>query len=383
MPYRAWFRPQSVSGCWVQVDCDPVKDNSPGTCTRQTDLVFRSLLIASAVLVAASTTGFHFASTAGQRISGSTVVQSSERIDPSECNHPEPVIGRPAVLSVRIVHIDAGAVALVNACISGAGPFPFVIDSGSSFSVISTQISRRVHLHQAGATERAAGIGCSANVVPERLSSWSVGGLALRPQGVYSASLPNLEPNRPLAGVIGSDVLSRFGSVRIDYQKQTVSLGAPESGSPTANGILGPTSTPTPAQFVRNVRAEAELTVVARQGGVVAYAPIEFNGSGTQQFVVDTGAAVSIISPLLARSLHLANAHRSVDFSGAFGCPVNLAEVKSGPWTLGSTSLPPQMVASIPASGIKIAGVVGSDVLSRFGAVVIDYRAARILLESG
>ena len=209
-------------------------------------------------------------------------------------------------------------------------------------------------------------------------------GLALRPQVVFSASLPNLEPNQPLAGVIGSDVLSRFGSVRIDYQEQTVSLGAAESESPTANGVVrGPTSTPTPAQFVKDIRAKAELAIVARQGGVVAYAPIKFDGSGTQRFVVDTGAAVSIVSPLLARSLHLANAHRSVEFSGAFGCPVNLTEVKSGRWTLGSASLPPQLVGSIPAAGLRIAGLVGSDVLSRFGAVVIDYRAARILLESG
>jgi hypothetical protein len=211
-----------------------------------------------------------------------------------------------------------------------------------------------------------------------------VGGLALRTQVVFSASLPNLGPNQPLAGVIGSDLLSRFGSVRIDYQARTMSLGAEESASPTANAVVrGPTSTPTPAQFVKGIRVEAELTVVSRQGGVMAYAPIRFNGSGTQLFLVDTGAAVSNISPLLARSLRLVNAHRTVHFSAAFGCPVTLTEVKSGRWTLGSTSLAPQLVASLPASGSTTAGLLGSDVLSRFGAVVIDYRAAKILLESG
>ncbi|MGO8863401.1 MAG: aspartyl protease family protein [Acidimicrobiales bacterium] len=104
---------------------------------------------------------------------------------------------------------------------------------------------------------------------------------------------------------------------------------------------------------------------------------------GRQLFLVDTGAAVSNISPRLASSLHLVNAHRSLHLSAAFGCPVNLTEVKSGRWTLGSTSLTPQLVARLPASGLKIAGLLASDVLSRFGAVVIDYRAARILLESG
>ena len=331
----------------------------------------------------ASTPGFPIAATTGQSTSGSTVVGSSRQVEPSACLLSQPALGRPAVLAVKIVRIDTGAVVLVNVCIDGAGPFPFVIDSGSSFSVISKQLSRRFHLREVGTAEQAAGIASQHHVVPEQLSSWSVGGLALHPQIVFSASLPNLEPNQPFAGVIGSDVLSRFGSLRIDYQTQTVSLAAAESDSPTANGVVrGPTSAPTPAQFMKDVHAEVELTVVSRQGGVAAYAPIGLNGSGTQLFLVDTGAAVSNISPRLARFLHLVNAHRSVHLSAAFGCPVNLTEVKSGRWTLGSTSLPPQLVARLPASGLRVAGLLASDVLSRFGAVVIDYRAARILLES-
>ncbi|MGA2305727.1 MAG: pepsin/retropepsin-like aspartic protease family protein [Acidimicrobiales bacterium] len=347
--------------------------------------MFRPFLIASAILVVGTTVGggLSFAATTGHATSRSPVVGSSRELDPSECALSQPAIGRPSVLAVRIVRIDTGDVVLVNACIDGAGPFPFVIDSGSSFSVIDKQLARRFHLHQVGVPQQAAGIACSATVVPEQLSSWSVDGLALRPQVVFSASLPNLEPNQPLAGVIGSDVLSRFGSVRIDYHNRTVSLGAAESESPTADGVVrGPTSTPTPAQFMKDTRAEAELTIVTRQGGVVAYVPIEFNGSTTQPFVVDTGAAVSNISSPLAHSLHLANAHRSVEFSASFGCPVDLTEVKSGRWTVGSTPLPPQLVATLPAPGLQIAGLLGSDVLSHFGAVVIDYRAARILFES-
>jgi hypothetical protein len=348
--------------------------------------VFRSFSIASAILVFTTITGgggLSYAATTAQKTSGSTVVGSSRQIDPSQCALSQPAIGRPSVLAVRIVHIDTGEVVLVKACIDGVGPFPFVIDSGSSFSVIDTQLARRFHLHQVGAPQEAAGIACSATVVPEQLSSWSIGGLALGPQAVFSASVPDLEPNQPLAGVIGSDVLSRFGSIRIDYQMQTVSFGAAESESPTANGVVqGPTSAPTPAQFMRDIHAEAELTIVARQGGVVAYAPVTFDGFTTQLFVVDTGAAVSDISSLLARSLHLANAHRSIRFSAAFGCPVTLTEVKSGRWTIGSTSLPPQMLATLPHSGSQSAGLLGSDVLSHFGAVVIDYRAARILFES-
>ena len=364
---------------------DRSSKTAAGAFSGQTDVVFRSFLIASAILVVGTSAAGRsfFGAATGQEASGSTVVGLSQQIDPSKCALSQPALGRSAVLAVRIVRVDTGEVVLVKACIDGAGPFPFVVDSGSSFSVIDKQLAQRFHLHQVGAPQQAAGIACSATVVPEQLASWSVGGIALRSQVVFSASLPDLEPNQPLAGVIGSDVLSRFGSVRIDYHNKTVSLGAAESASPTANGVVqGPTSTPTPTQFTKDIRAEAALTIVARQGGVVAYAPIRFAGSITQPFVVDTGAAVSNISSLLARTLHLESAHRSVEFSAAFGCPVKLTEVKSGGWRIGSTTLTPESLAMLPRSGSQAVGLLGSDILSHFGAVVIDYRGARILFES-
>lgn len=267
-------------------------------------------------------------------------------------------------------------------CIEGAGPFPFLIDSGSSISVVDTQLSRRFQLHQVAVPQQAAGIGCSATVVREDVSSWSVGGLVLKPQVVVSASLPNLAKSQPLAGVIGSDVLSRFGSTRIDYRTQTVSLGQPESTSPSNDVLQGPSSTPTPARFLKDVRVNAALTILIRNGMVETLAPIRFDGSRTQLFLVDTGAAVSAVSTLLARSLHLMAAHQRVSLSG-FGCRVTLAEVRSGRWTLGLASLVPRLIAVLPASGLKVDGLLGSDVFSHFGAVVIDYRGARMLLESG
>jgi len=82
-------------------------------------------------------------------------------------------------------------------------------------------------------------------------------------------------------------------------------------------------------------------------------------------------------------TLHLVTSHQKVTLSATIGCPVDLTEVQSGRWTLGSDSLETQLIASLPASGLKADGLIGSDVLSRDGAVVIDYRGARLLLESG
>lgn len=348
--------------------------------------MLRSLLLALAVLAFAPATGGAVPSIAarGQTTRVARLVGVSRQIEPAGCPRSRPAPGGPSVLKVRIVRLGKGAVALAGVCIEGAGPFPFLIDSGSARSVIDTQLSLRFHLRRIGAPEQAAGVGCSATVVPRQVSSWAVGGAILKPQALVSASLPKLDASQPLAGVIGSDVLSRFGSVRIDYRTQTMSLGGPEQASPTGSNVRdGPTSAPAPAQFLKGVRVDAGLTVVTQKGAVGVYAPIRFDGSRARLFIVDTGAEVSMVSPLLSRSLHLVAAHRSITLSAAFGCPVSLAEVQSGHWALGRASLEPQLIARLPALGLQTDGLLGSDVLSRAGAVVIDYRGARILLESG
>jgi hypothetical protein len=131
------------------------------------------------------------------------------------------------------------------------------------------------------------------------------------------------------------------------------------------------------------VRVDAALAVVTQKGAVGVYAAIRFDGAEPQLFIVDSGAEISMVSPFLTRLLHLMTANQRLTLSATIGCPVSLTEVQSGRWALGSASLEPQLIASLPASGLKADGLIGSDVLSRDGAVVIDYRGARLLLESG
>ena len=349
----------------------------------QTLIVLRSILLASAVfaIVPATAGGSSFATTS-LITTVSRPVEAPRSIEFAGCTRSQLVVGRPLVLPIRIVHLGKGAVVLANVCIDGVGPFPFVVDSGSALSVVDTQLSHRFDLHQVGMPELAAGIGCSATVVPEQVSRWSMGNLTLRPQAVLSTAMPNLNASQPLDGVIGSDVLSRFGAVRIDYRTQTMSLGDPESVSPTNNSAVQGRAL-IPVQLLKGVRVDASLTVLTRKGAVGVYASIRFDRAAPQLFIVDTGAEISMVSPLLARSLHLVTTDQRITLSTTIGCPVSLTEVQSGRWALSSAPLEPQLIASIPASGLNVDGVIGSDVLSRDGAVVIDYRGARLFLESG
>jgi hypothetical protein len=345
--------------------------------------VLRLILLASAVFALTPTiAGGSPPATTNPDTTASKLVEVSRPMDSPQCVGSQLAVGEPSILPIKIVHLGKGAVVLADVCIEGAGPFPFAVDSGSDLSIVDTHLSQRFHLHQVGAPEQAAGIGCSATVVPQQISSWSMGSLTLRSQAVLGTSLPNLDASQPLDGVIGSDVLSRFGAVRIDYRTQTMSLGGRESLSPTNDSALQGRGT-IPAQFLKGVRDDTPLTVVTRRGAVGVYAPVRFDGAAPHLFIVDTGAEISMVSPSLAHTLHLVTSHQKVALSATVGCPVDLTEVQSGHWTLGYDSLEPQLIASLPASGLKGEGLIGSDVLSRDGAVVLDYRGARLLLESG
>jgi predicted aspartyl protease len=284
-------------------------------------------------------------------------------------------------LAVRIVRALNGAVALVDVCVEGAGPFSFLIDTGSSRSVIDTALARRFHLRPVAPPEQAAGIGCATTVTPDQVSSWSLDGVALRGQELLAASVPSLG-RLPLAGVIGSDLLSRFGSIRLDYRTRTIDLDRPESSTSTTSPAVGTTIGPTPAEKGSAGAIDTPLRVVAQGGAVAAYASISFGPSGPVPFVVDTGAAISAVSSSLVSSLHLAKTQQSVALA-AFGCPVRASEVRTGAWKVGATPMPAQTMATLPASGIKVNGLLGSDVFFRYGTVIVDYRDSRLVVEAG
>ena len=48
-------------------------------------------------------------------------------------------------------------------------------------------------------------------------ASWSIDGVALEPQQLTAATLPQIGGKGEPDGLLGSDVLARFGAVRIDF----------------------------------------------------------------------------------------------------------------------------------------------------------------------
>ncbi len=83
------------------------------------------------------------------------------------------------------------------------------------------------------------------------VDAWSLDGIDLAPQQLTAATLPQMGGKGEPDGLLGSDVLSRFGAVRIDFAAGALILPGPE-GAPLAQSspFTGPQG-PAPATLTQ------------------------------------------------------------------------------------------------------------------------------------
>jgi predicted aspartyl protease len=279
----------------------------------------------------------------------------------------------------------AGQVAeAVNVCIDGRGPFPFVLDTGAGQSTIDAHLARRLHLTPAGPSTVFAGVGCTGKAQPVAVASWSLEGIDLAGQQLTAASLPQIGGKGEPVGLLGSDVLGRFGAVRIDFAAGTLVVGGAEGPPLTGTtpytgpvGVLGP-----PVALTHGQGTTVPLTVTPAQGAVSLGVKVRFRSGSARDFVVDTGSSQSVVAASVARdeSLRTTNlAQRQATVCSVITVPL----VHSGPWSARGLVLRPQLVGEtdfgvIGSGGLK--GLLGSDQLKRFGWVVFDYPSGVMVL---
>jgi predicted aspartyl protease len=277
----------------------------------------------------------------------------------------------------------AGQVAeLVNVCIGGRGPYAFVLDTGAGESTIDAGLARRLHLPVAGQSTLFAGVGCTGTAQPVSVGAWSLDGVELLPQDLTSATLPQIGGAREPVGLLGSDVLARFGGVRVDFDSGVLVLPGPEGAPlPKSGTYTGPVGPPPDPVLTQGGGTTVPLTVQPLPGDISLNVAVRFAGGPRRRFVVDTGSSQSVVASTAARAASLKStdlAQRQATVCSVITVPL----VHSGPWSVPGQPLHPQLVGETDL-GVSLGGtqgLLGSDQLRRYGWVVLDFTGARMVL---
>lgn len=289
--------------------------------------------------------------------------------------------GERVPLTVSVV---AGQVAeTADVCLDGKGPYPFILDSGAGQSTIDAGLAQRLHLASAGAATEFAGVGCTGTAQPVSVDTWSLDGVPLAAQELTAATLPQMGGKGEPDGLLGSDVLSRFGAVRIDFDAGALIVPGPE-GAPLSQSspYTGPQGA-VPASLLQGESGTTvPLTVTPVPGDVSLGVAVRFAGGPRREFVVDTGSSQSVVASSVSRAERLQGtdlAQRQSTVCSDITVPL----VHSGSWSVPGLSLHPQLVGSTNFGTISLSGtlgLLGSDQLRRYGWVVLDYAGGQLVL---
>jgi predicted aspartyl protease len=293
----------------------------------------------------------------------------------------QPGGGEKVPLTVSVV---AGQVAeTARVCINGQGPYPFILDTGAGQSTINAGLAHRLHLAGAGEATSFAGVGCTGTAQPVSVDAWSLDGITLDSQQLTAATLPQMGGKGEPDGLLGSDVLSRFGAIRVDFAGGALVLPGPE-GAPLAQTApyTGPKAPPPAALTEGESGTTVPLTVTPAEGDVSLGVTVRFAGGARRDFVVDTGSSQTVVSSTVAHAAALATtdlAQRQATVCSVITVPL----VRSGLWSVPGQMLRPQLIGSTDFGAIGLSGtqgLLGSDQLRLYGWVILDYAGGQMLL---
>jgi predicted aspartyl protease len=122
---------------------------------------------------------------------------------------------------MKVIHPGKATLALVPVTIHGKGPFAFLLDSGSSTSSISKNVARRLGLSPTGRTQTVQGVVSRTKVPLVRIAHWKLGDVDLG-KDVAAAIKISSRGGSTVDGLLGSDELSGFGQVTLDFAHSKV-----------------------------------------------------------------------------------------------------------------------------------------------------------------
>jgi hypothetical protein len=211
-----------------------------------------------------------------------------------------------------------------------------------------------------------------------------VGDVAIAPQNMVTTSLSDWA-GTSVDGVLGSDVLGRFGAFELNLAKQTLTFPGPEGPPPTSNTLTvgKPGATPPAALLTGNSVVDVPMTIVGAPGTISAFTNVTVTGHGPYAFVVGTGSPFSAMSAATAFSLGIPD-HGTGVAPGGIGCTASSVPVLAAtPVGIGSYTQTLSTMRGVIIAGTKragISGMLGLDFLDVPGIVIVDYADANLAL---
>jgi predicted aspartyl protease len=120
-------------------------------------------------------------------------------------------------VKIKVLRHADQVLALVPVTINGKGPWAFALDTGASQSLVDSQVAKELRVRKTGAKQRIAGVASVSKVAAIKVDEWRIGKVALPPTTIVEANLPFGNAEGGVQGLLGSDMLSQFDIVTIDY----------------------------------------------------------------------------------------------------------------------------------------------------------------------
>jgi hypothetical protein len=291
--------------------------------------------------------------------------------------------GGKTTIPITVSNFDEGKAVFANVCVGGKGPFPFFIDTGSAGSEIDAGLADELHLGKVGKAEVAGGAGCSFRTEPVRMPGWSVAGIPLEGQTFGAVDNAAIYEASGAVGTIGSDVLARFGAVRIDYKAETMTVEGAE-GEPI-DGLAEAAADPLPKGLMKGTpKIVAPMVIQALPGSMTMRVKVSFGEGKPLAFLPDTGAPRGgYIDPIKAKAVGL-KPNGKVYKERTFCSTSEVPGVESGEWSIAGKPLRPQPLAGTPLIRSVLAdGLIGGETFDEYGSVVFDYAGGRLVLGAG
>ncbi|MBX9689732.1 MAG: aspartyl protease family protein [Candidatus Obscuribacterales bacterium] len=268
---------------------------------------------------------------------------------------------KPLLVPMQLSH----KVLLIKARVNDGEPMDFLFDTGASQTLIDRRLAAENLLDRQAGMKMTAAVGQFFGQSTE-IPKIQIGELAVPNVQAVIVDLSNhaRQLGKPIAGVLGNNVLNRF-AVTIDYGKSQIGL-----------------------RDYATYKAPAGANIISysdKKGPVVK---ILLNGKEEVSCLVDTGAAFNNLPSAIGKKYQAGQSVHYTEGVGADGRSVKLgtiqiANVKIGNATVRDSSFTYSADAALDKKGVVTGssiGILGNPFWQNFN-LTIDYRMRQIILQ--